>query len=56
MLLYKISRKKEGKVMENIFLVNTILDRLPMCISGVSFNNGSAPLGVCLKLNKLLKR
>ncbi|MBU5483870.1 hypothetical protein KQI86_05975 [Clostridium sp. MSJ-11] len=42
--------------MANFFLVNTILDRLPMSLSGITHVNFDFTGGVCPKLNNVLKR
>lgn len=42
--------------MTNFFLVNTILDRLPMSVFGITYKNSDIIGQVCLKLNIVLKR
>jgi hypothetical protein len=46
----------EVKMMTKLFLENTILDRLPMILSGIAYTDFKVKGEVCLKLNISLKR
>ncbi len=46
----------EVKMMAKFFLENTILDRLPMALSGITHTDFHFAGVVCPKLNILLKR
>jgi len=45
-----------GKTMAKVFLVNTILDRLPVALFGITHVNATFTGEVCPKLNIALKR